>query len=114
MNNDEYSNEFYRLLPSVNDLLLTPGVKALLRSQPHEAVASSIRDTLNRIRKEISDGQHNRASFEDRLASLEAGIVDEIMRKGRYSLRPVINATGVILHTNLGRAPLEVKLRSII
>ena len=107
MKNDEFSNEFYRLLPSVNDLLLTSGVKALLRFHAHDAVASSIRDTLSRIRKEISDGQHNRASLEDRLASLEAGIVDELIRKGRYSLRPVINATGVILHTNLGRAPLS-------
>jgi L-seryl-tRNA(Ser) seleniumtransferase len=107
MKNDEYSNEFYRLLPSVNDLLLTPGVKALLRFHPHDTVASSIRNILSRIRKEISDGQHNRASIEDRLASLKAGIVDELIRRERYSLRPVINATGVILHTNLGRASLS-------
>jgi L-seryl-tRNA(Ser) seleniumtransferase len=107
MKNDEYSNGFYRLLPSVNDLLLTPGVEALLRFHPHDAVASSIRDALGRIRKEISDEQHNRASLEERLASLEAGIVDEFARRGRYSLRSVINATGVILHTNLGRASLS-------
>lgn len=107
MKNVESSNEFYRLLPSVNDLLLTPGVKALLRSHPHDAVASSIRDTLGRTRKEILDGQHTEASLEDRLATLEADIADELVRRGKYSLRPVINATGVILHTNLGRASLS-------
>jgi L-seryl-tRNA(Ser) seleniumtransferase len=107
MKNDEYNNGLYRLLPSVNDLLLAPRVKTLLHSYPHDAVASSIRDTLSRIRKEISDGQHSRASIENRLASLEAGIAGELTRKGRYSLQPVINATGVILHTNLGRAPLS-------
>ncbi|WP_158752150.1 L-seryl-tRNA(Sec) selenium transferase [Acidobacterium sp. S8] len=107
MKNDEYSNEFYRLLPSVNDLLLTPGVKALLCFHSHDTVASSIRDALSRIREEISDGQHTRTSIKERLASLEDGIVDGLVRKGRYSLRPVINATGVILHTNLGRASLS-------
>jgi L-seryl-tRNA(Ser) seleniumtransferase len=107
MTNDEKNNGFYRLLPSVNDLLLTPGVKAFLRSHSHDVVASSIRNALSRIRKEISDGQHTDGSLEVRLASLEDGIVDELLSRGRYSLRPVINGTGVILHTNLGRASLS-------
>ena len=62
----------------------------------------------SRVKREIAEGQHTLASVNDRLAGLHLAVAGEIDREKRYSLRRVINATGVILHTNLGRAPLSV------
>lgn len=107
MKKNEQTHGLYRLLPSLNDLLLTPGVATLLRSYSRDSVVFSIRDALNRIRQEISGEQHTQASLMDRLSDLEVSIAGELERSARFSLRPVINATGVILHTNLGRAPLS-------
>jgi L-seryl-tRNA(Ser) seleniumtransferase len=98
----------YSLLPSLNDLLLTPGFAAILLGESRSTVVRSTRAVLHRIRQEISDGQHTHASVRSRVAALDTEVVDEIARKRGYSLRRVINATGVILHTNLGRAPLSV------
>src|SRR6202021_1690901 len=62
---------------------------------------------LLRFRQEIAEGLHTPASLNGRLVGLHLTVADEISRNRRYSLRRVINATGVILHTNLGRAPLS-------
>lgn len=107
MKNGEQTHGLYRLLPSLNDVLLTPGVASLLRSYSRESIVGSVRDILNQIRQEISDGQHTQASLMDRLSDLEVSIAGDVDQNGRFSLQPVINATGVILHTNLGRAPLS-------
>ena len=107
MNNDHDVRSLYRLLPSLNDLLLSPEFTAMLQAESRSTVVGSTRDVLLRIKEEISDGQHTHASLGSRVAALDTEVVTEIARNRRYSLRRVINATGVILHTNLGRAPLS-------
>lgn len=107
MKNGEQTSGLYQLLPSLNDFLLTPEVAILLQFHSRDAVVRSTRNVLNQIRQEISDGQHTQTTLADRLRDLEISIAGELDRNGRFSLRPVINATGVILHTNLGRAPLS-------
>ena len=73
----------------------------------HAAVTSAARAVLDQVRQAISnerlDERGTRAAIED-LPSLVAHHLNVSLE---YSLRPVINATGVILHTNLGRAPLS-------
>jgi L-seryl-tRNA(Ser) seleniumtransferase len=59
------------------------------------------------LRLEIVSGQHKEASLQALIEQLPETIAKHISLERRYSLRPVINATGVILHTNLGRAPLS-------
>jgi L-seryl-tRNA(Ser) seleniumtransferase len=108
MTNDHDVRSLYRLLPSLNDLLLSPEFTAILQAESRGTVVRSTRDVLLRIKQEISDGQHTHASLGSRVAGLDTEVVTEIARNRRYSLRRVINATGVILHTNLGRAPLSV------
>jgi L-seryl-tRNA(Ser) seleniumtransferase len=62
---------------------------------------------LDRIRREIAEGHLNSERLELVLSGLASAIAEELNSSLGYSLRPVINATGVILHTNLGRAPLS-------
>jgi len=104
---DHNLRSLYSLLPSVNDLLLSPEFAAMLQAEPRGTVVRSTRCVLLRIRQEISQGQHTPESLNRRVAELHIEIADNIARNRRYSLRRVINATGVVLHTNLGRAPLS-------
>src|ERR1700691_5563248 len=101
------AGNLYRLLPSVNDLLLTPGFLGLLKTHSHSATTEAARTVLVRIRKDIAEGQHTQASLVDQVNHLDHAVAEELKASRSFSLRGVINATGVILHTNLGRAPLS-------
>jgi len=101
-------HSLYRLLPSLDDLLLSPGFSAIVQVESHGTVVRATRAVLVCVRQEIAEGKHTLASLNHRLAELPLAVAGEIDQNKRYSLRRVINATGVILHTNLGRAPLSV------
>lgn len=103
----EFRDELYRLLPSVNEVLLKPAAQALAESHPRHRLLSSIREVLTTLRLEIAAGQHTAATLDSRLAGLVDQVIQLLNSPKQYSLRPVINATGVLLHTNLGRAPLS-------
>ena len=100
-------DNLYSLLPSVNDLLLDPAFSSLVQSHSHDAVVHAVRAVLLRLKHEIGEGQHTRAGLQERVAILDQAVLNELMKSTKFSLRRVINATGVILHTNLGRAPLS-------
>jgi len=106
-NIDEAQSRLFRELPSVNDLLLTPLCKALLNTHPRSALLLAARSALAVLRLEIAAGQQTEASLQRSIDRLPDKIGHQLEVAGRYSVRPVINATGVILHTNLGRAPLS-------
>ena len=94
-----------RRLPSVDDLLRRPAIEELAARAGREVVVGAIRSVLERERAEISErGALREGQLE--MERLEATIRDEAARDTSLSLRPVINATGVVLHTNLGRAPI--------
>jgi len=105
--NERELDNLYLLLPSVNDLLLDPAFSSLVQSYSHNAVVQAIRTVLSSLKQEIAEGQHTRPSLRERIAVLNLAISDELKKSANFSLRRVINATGVILHTNLGRAPLS-------
>jgi L-seryl-tRNA(Ser) seleniumtransferase len=96
----------FRKLPSTDEVLRRPEIQPLVERDGVVAVGEAIRSVLGRLRQEIADEQLDGTSLELALASVPAAIERELRHALRYSLRPVINATGVILHTNLGRAPL--------
>lgn len=87
----------YRALPSVDRLLARDDVRAA-----GAAAADLVRQALESARKAIADGRH--APSEDEIAGQVAGLARLALEP---SLRRVINASGVIVHTNLGRAPLS-------
>jgi L-seryl-tRNA(Ser) seleniumtransferase len=86
-----------RDLPAVHQIL--EGLAPALRRFPRELVVGEIRRALNDARSAIHSGQPNGPAIESR-------VEQALARLEQPSLRRVINATGVVLHTNLGRAPL--------
>ncbi len=91
----------YRSLPSVDRLLSESRIAALAASYGHARVAEQARQTLESARQAITAGLPT--------PSLEELVVSVLASEAswRAGLRPVINATGVVIHTNLGRAPLS-------
>ncbi|HEX5433704.1 MAG TPA: L-seryl-tRNA(Sec) selenium transferase, partial [Candidatus Angelobacter sp.] len=100
-------SELYRLLPSVDELLHNAELQPLLARETPAAVTDAVRVVLGQLRQEIAGRS---VSSAEAVKLAVAGLPDAIERQLRqameYSLKAVINATGVILHTNLGRAPL--------
>ncbi len=96
----------FRQLPSVDDVLREPAVHPLAASYGHDSVVDAARVVLSRMRQEITSGLLDEAGLELALFNLAGAVENQLRHALAYSLRPVINATGVILHTNLGRAPL--------
>ncbi len=83
-----------RDLPSVDRLL----ADERLAQEPHDLVLGAARSVLERAREEIRAGQVP--------SPLVDAVLNELERTRQPSLRRVLNATGVLVHTNLGRAPL--------
>ncbi|MDH7602083.1 MAG: L-seryl-tRNA(Sec) selenium transferase [Armatimonadota bacterium] len=92
----------YRKLPSVDELLREDQANNLLSRYPRSAVVDAFREALQRARAAVANG----TSAPNRSAILKSA--EEILaRKVKMSLRPAINATGIIIHTGLGRAVLS-------
>ncbi len=95
-----------RDLPSVNALLETAGVRSLLQHHPRRVVLDAVRTAVETARN-AGGAQRSEEEWIETISSA--------VRVGtQSSLRRVINATGVVLHTNLGRAPLaDAAIRAI-
>jgi L-seryl-tRNA(Ser) seleniumtransferase len=98
--------ELFRELPSVDELVRAPDVASLAASYGPAAVTDAARAVLARLREEIASGLLDGPALRLALDGLADAAKEHLRQALRHSLRPVINATGVILHTNLGRAPL--------
>jgi L-seryl-tRNA(Ser) seleniumtransferase len=97
----------YRHVPSLNDLLLGPKFQGLLGTHEHGVVVQATRDELMVLKEQIASGQLSQHNLATHLDLLPDRVSERLESRFRYSLRRVINATGVLLHTNLGRAPLS-------
>jgi L-seryl-tRNA(Ser) seleniumtransferase len=96
------STDALRQLPSVDRLLTAPLLRDLITEHSHAVVADAVRAVLEEARQRIRAGE---AAPEE--AALIEAAAQRVAAIVRPTLRPVINATGVIIHTNLGRAPLS-------
>jgi L-seryl-tRNA(Ser) seleniumtransferase len=100
-------SESFRKLPSVDEIAHSDALAVLVSSHGIAAVTDASRTVLNRLRQGIAEELLNKAALDSALSSVADAVDGELRRMLGYSLQPVINATGVILHTNLGRAPLS-------
>src|SRR5579862_2633980 len=88
-----------RELPSVSALLESPAVGRLMGLAPRAVVVDAVRDAVARARRDPGTAPQGDDAW-------AAAIGDALVVRTRPSLRPLYNATGVVLHTNFGRAPL--------
>jgi L-seryl-tRNA(Ser) seleniumtransferase len=102
------TNDLLRSLPSVERLLTRPLAAGLSAELGRERVRNLVRHAVEQVRQEVANGGWAEVSpAEDRLTELvEQKLEASGIRALNPSLRRVVNATGVIIHTNLGRAPL--------
>ena len=91
----------FRALPKVSDVLGDPAVVEALTRHPHAAVAEAVRAEIDALRSLITSGQSHDPS------ELVPRVLARLDRSAALQLRPVINATGIVLHTNLGRSPMH-------
>jgi L-seryl-tRNA(Ser) seleniumtransferase len=100
-------SDLFRELPSVDELARSCDLAPLVDEHGVPAVTDAARVVLSRMRSEIASGLVNADALKLALSGMKGAIEAQLRRALSSSLRTVINATGVILHTNLGRAPIS-------
>src|SRR6185369_9073657 len=98
--------DLFRRLPSVDELLRWQSLAEAIEREGKSAITNAAREVLTRLREEIARDRMDEHRLDSALAGLAETVERQLRESLAYSIRPVINATGVILHTNLGRAPL--------
>ncbi len=99
----------YRLLPSVDEALRDPGIAACAGRVSRELLASFVAGVIEELRAEIKSGRLDAPALEKRLArgGLAQAVELRMLRESGAGLRRCVNATGVVLNTGLGRAPVH-------
>ena len=101
-----------RIIPSIDQIRQRAGVRALEARYGHHATVAALRGSADAFRARIASAaaapheNGRKLDAADAGAAIEADAATRLAAQFRPSLSAVINATGVILHTNLGRAPL--------
>src|SRR5471032_1325665 len=96
----------FRVIPSIDELRQRPAVRALEARFGADATVAALRDAAGSVRQAIAAGDPSFATGTLVVAQIETTAETRLGERFRRSLEPVINASGVVLHTNLGRAPL--------
>jgi len=102
-------------IPGVDTVLEQPAIRLLLELVPREVVVECIRESLDRLRRERQERPPaGKVSTQETAAQVAKVVAESLDPKARPSLRRVVNATGVVIHTNLGRSPLSAAIRETI
>jgi len=91
----------------VDDVLRWSKVSGAVTRDGHAATSAAVRAVLERLRREIGVGALDDAEAQLAIEGIADAVEHELRSSLGYSLQKVINATGVVLHTNLGRAPIS-------
>ena len=100
------NHQLLRKLPKVDELLRSPALEALRDVYSEQPVTDAVRSVIGQLRQEILAGSLDTMPGQDALLSR---IIRQLHAATRPSMRRVINGTGIVLHTNLGRACLSEK-----
>lgn len=99
------TSDLYRLIPKMDDLLANSAIQELMGEHGREQVVVVLRETLQGLRESIGRCSPSLDILAE-VSNIGSTVGKAIKRRNSPSLRRVINATGIPLHTNLGRAPL--------
>jgi L-seryl-tRNA(Ser) seleniumtransferase len=100
----------YRRIPAIHRLLDLPALRAAVDDYGHAPVMEACRVAVDRLRQRVSAGEVAGEAVDEASEALEGEILDALRTGVATAYPAVINATGVLLHTNLGRAPLPQRL----
>ena len=100
-------SQILRKIPSVSELLENPQIRTLVDRVSHNVVTDRIRVVLDEVREEVTTSATD-ISMPD-ISELASRVARRVVQGEQPKLRPAINATGILLHTGLGRAPLAEK-----
>ncbi|NMD05129.1 MAG: L-seryl-tRNA(Sec) selenium transferase, partial [Deltaproteobacteria bacterium] len=104
---DEKTKKILKELPKIDELLLLLEKQNIYSLAPRTLVKEICRNIVQELRENIANGKKDtRAEISLDVQDIAGEIYRKIKDLHNYHLRRVVNATGVILHTNLGRAPL--------
>lgn len=98
------TDNLFRHLPSVHQVLEAPALRELSERHAPDQIKEAVRAELDALRTRLVQGQA--LPEPDPIAALVERVRQRVTKSDRPLLRSVINATGIVLHTNLGRAPL--------
>lgn len=99
----ENTSRALRSIPSMEELLALPAFRVVQESISRDAVKFLLNEVLEQVRGEILEGNLPREDVADLVVARAEELLAAATERG---LRPLLNATGVVVHTNLGRAPL--------
>ena len=103
------AGSIFRMLPSTDELLLLPETQGLADEFGRRRLAQLARQAIDAVRQELSEVAGDKVG--DSKDTLREAVLEQLKRVANISrssgIHNVINATGVVIHTNLGRAPLS-------
>ncbi|MBF0319654.1 MAG: L-seryl-tRNA(Sec) selenium transferase, partial [Nitrospirae bacterium] len=102
LNDNKTKSATLKGIPSIDSLLKTPQAIKWLKQYPRGLVLKALRDAANTKRTSVLSGNSEAVTLSSVISIAE----ERLSAHTSFSLRPVINATGIVIHTNLGRAPL--------
>lgn len=107
-------HQILQLLPSVGKVLQHDSVQELIRDYSQPLVVDEIQAHLNQLRTAVQSGQLSEEDLSREISELDSNLSSRLKARLAPSLRMVINATGVMIHTNIGRAPLSPEAAAAI
>jgi L-seryl-tRNA(Ser) seleniumtransferase len=105
---DDAKGSLLRVIPSIDRILADPLLNTLRETYSEPLVKRLVRAAVDELREEIRQGKATKEACRTPAVIFRAGAIG--MRRLGPKLKPVINATGVIVHTNLGRSPLSMRV----
>ncbi|MFL6373897.1 MAG: L-seryl-tRNA(Sec) selenium transferase [Pyrinomonadaceae bacterium] len=106
--------EILQNLPSVDEVLRTEAGQRYAESEGPAAATANARAALDDLRRRFGRSSDQHVKREDLLSAVEADLARRLIHEQASGLRRIINATGVVIHTNLGRAPLSEDAKAAI
>lgn len=101
------SQELLRQLPAIESLLNRTGLQPLIATAGRDTVRDRLREVLQELRQELREPHDHAQLPADLPLAIEQRVKTRFAQRQQARIQRVINATGVVLHTNLGRAPLS-------